>query len=201
MRPFFAKLQYMPCAVTTPSPQVDRIASSADIIRLMPLPLAVLFRVMLLLVMIGYAALMYVLVRDITGNQPESLSVIGLSALGTLVLMLPLVWIVGLPELPEIYMTWWRATRRWRRGRCPVCDYPRMESQSICSECGRALIEPQPYRFTGRTVAVFTVMIALAWLLGCVAGELWWHASARNKILIANPAQPRMILPLPLKSP
>jgi hypothetical protein len=173
----------------------------------MPLSLASLFRLALVGLMTGYAAVMYVLMRDLTGRQAMSADVVILTAMATLPLMVPLVWLVGLPELPEIYLTWWRASRRWRRGRCPTCDYITQSRQSVCPECGAALRPPEPYRFSRRTLGWFIGMAVLAWAAGCAAGEAWIARQPASRLAptvvqmpYVPPEKPTMALPpdLPL---
>lgn len=144
----------------------------------MPFSLGALFRGVLLVLMAGYVFVMFATVRLLAGTYGFQFGSFVVACLVSMALMVPLVWIIGLPELPEIYVTHWRAQRRWKRGLCPGCAYVlRLHSpDGVCPECGRQGIPPESYRFGRRTIMRFVVLFVLAWMVGCVASEVWMCA-------------------------
>jgi hypothetical protein len=91
-------------------------------------------------------------------------------------MLVPLVWAVTLPELPEIWTTHVRARRWWKRSRCPSCGYQiegSIDNERTCPECGVLLREPEGYRISARTIRMFIALNVLAWIIGCAAGEVW----------------------------
>jgi hypothetical protein len=138
------------------------------------LTLANLFRLGVGAAMTFYVFCMYGMVRTMNGGLGFNAGATATAALGSMALMVPLVWLVGVPELPEMYVQSIRANRRWRSGLCPGCAYPLpMPRSGQCPECGREFVEPRAHRFSLTTIWRFAIMLALAWLIGCAAGEAW----------------------------
>lgn len=132
------------------------------------------FRAGVLAAMTLYVFCMYGMVRTMNATFGFDLRSALVAALGSLALMIPLVWLVGVPELPEMYVQVIRAGRRWKSGQCPACGYPLPASRSgHCPECGDEIVEPRGYRFGAKAIRRFAIMLALAWAIGVVAGETW----------------------------
>jgi hypothetical protein len=58
--------------------------------------------------------------------------------------------------------------RRWGRGDCGTCGYPRRVDSATCAECGGILVQPAPAKFPLR-FALLSIMIG--WCLGSLMGE------------------------------
>jgi hypothetical protein len=132
------------------------------------------FRVVVMLVLALHVFCMYGMARANAETFGFSLGTTVVAAMFGLVMLVPLVWAVTLPELPEIYVTHVRGRRWWRSGRCPSCGY-RTDGliDAICPECGEAIAEPAGYRINARTVRRFVAISLMAWVVGCAAGEVW----------------------------
>lgn len=139
----------------------------------MPLRWATLFRLFVLLMLSAHEFVMYRLARRMGGAGLDDVNEIVLACLFALAMLVPLVWAVTLPELPEIYTRVVRARRWFRQGRCPSCGYE-IGSKHIseCPECGSPHIAPREYAVTKATILRYAYINALAWLIGCGLGEL-----------------------------
>ena len=130
-----------------------------------------LFRAVIVLLLTAHVFCMYSLARSMSGDFGLDVGTAVLAALFALVLLVPLVWAVAVPDAPEMYLRVLRA-RKWRtEGRCPECGYRCGAEQTVCSECGTALRAPAEYRITGGTVRRYLVMNLLAWVVGCGVAE------------------------------
>jgi len=148
-----------------------------------PVSFANLFRLMVLLVLAVHVFYMYCTARGMGEHFGFDLSTTIISALFALAMLVPLVWAVFLPDLPEFITQHVRPRRRWRKGLCPVCGYDRIglpRGSSLCPECGGDLREPQPWAMTAGTVRRYIALNAVAWLLGCVVGEIWMQLDERE---------------------
>jgi hypothetical protein len=140
------------------------------------LSFAFIFRGLVLLLLAAHVFYMYCTARGMGAHFGfDSGTTIG-AALFALAMLVPLVWAVFLPDVPEVIAHHVRPRRRWRRGECPHCGYDRLSlpaGATTCPECGGALREPEPWRFTSQTVRRFVAINLLAWLIGCFGGEAW----------------------------
>lgn len=156
---------------------------------LVPISLANLFRAGVLLLLALHVFYMYCTARAGAETFGFHLGTTVVAALFSLAMLVPLVWAVTLPELPEIYTTHWRPRRRWKRGQCPSCGYPFQGlPDGLCPECGARLEAPTGYRIRARTIKLFVAMNLLAWLIGCIAGEMWVEMDERAFIKEAKSA-------------
>ena len=145
----------------------------------MPLSWPTLFRLAVLIALSVHELTMYRVARTISGPARNDASDIILAALFALAMLVPLVWAVTLPDLPEIYTRVVRGRRRFRRGECPTCAYNisasagdiHLASGSRCPECGAVIARPGEYTVTRRTITRYVVMNFGAWAIGCVVGE------------------------------
>ncbi len=139
----------------------------------MPVTWPTIFRALVVLLMAAHVFTQYSLARsmDTTAGFGVWATVKG-AAFG-LVMMIPLIWAVALPDLPEILRRA-RHQRRWEKGRCPACGYSvRKGGGPACPECGAPIAEPGPYLFTWSTIRRFVRLALLAWLIGWVMAEGW----------------------------
>jgi hypothetical protein len=149
-------------------------------LNIVQLSLANVFRCVVLLVLAAHVFYMYCLARANAGTFGFELGTTVVGALFALVMLIPLVWAVTLPELPEIYSTHIRARRWWRQHRCCGCGYSRVGLDVLnCPECGRAIEPPRDYAVNVRTVVLFIAMNLFAWILGCTAAEALYSADER----------------------
>lgn len=168
----------------------------------MPLSVAAAFRLAVFLLMAAHVFFMYCLARSHSEHFGPAAATVAACAAFSLGMMLPLVWAVGVPELPEIYVRVVRARRWFRQKRCPECGYVRgdVDAGSACPECGAAFLAPKPYRLERRTVRRFLVMGLGAWLLGCASAELWITADEiifRNEVrdlIVRSRSEPTILL-------
>ncbi len=140
----------------------------------MPLSWTSLFRVFVLLLMAAHVFYMYAFARmlqEIVGLDPPGMLA---SSSFALVLLVPLVPAVAIPDLPVIIRDYF-GRRRWRQGLCAKCGYSLMRgSSSDCPECGTdRRKEPSTFQFGWPTARRFTMMAVSAWFIGCVAAEGW----------------------------
>jgi hypothetical protein len=141
-----------------------------------PISFASLFRVLVMLLLAFHVFYMYCLARVKADTFGFDLGTTVVAALFGLAMLIPLVWAVTLPELPEIWTTHTRARRWWKRSRCPSCGYQiegSISEERKCPECGVLLREPEGYRISARTIRMFIALNVLAWIIGCAAGEVW----------------------------
>lgn len=135
--------------------------------------LASCFRLLILALMAGHVFYMYCLARTMAETFGFDAAVTAGSAVFAAVMMIPLLWAVTLPELPDVAQ-WFRAQRRWRTGRCTDCGYEvRGVPSASCPECATRIAAPAGYRLSVAAVRRFAVMVVAAWLLGTVTGEAW----------------------------
>lgn len=135
--------------------------------------LTTLFRAAIVLVMAFHVFCMDLLARGMAG-------VVGLTPRGALgpslfglALLVPLVWAVALPDLPEILRRQ-AGRRRFERGECSACGYPLSDhAGEACNECGAPRRAPDPFSLGWPTVRRFAVLALSAWALGCTAAEAW----------------------------
>jgi hypothetical protein len=140
--------------------------------------LATVFRVLLLGALATHVFYMYGLARTMGDGFGLDAGRLVAAALFAGVMLLPLVWAVTLPDLPEIITNQVRGRMRWSQGRCPTCGYEiSRRTGDVCPECGAPAVEPaRGYRITGRTVRRYILLNLLAWIIGCAASETWISA-------------------------
>ncbi len=139
----------------------------------MPVSWTVIFRLFVLLLMAAHVFYLYAFARTLQEIVGPDFPTILASSSFALVMLVPLVWAVVLPDLPEIVRTH-RGRGRWLQGRCSRCGYWVLQAQgNSCPECGTDRREPGSFRFGWPTVRRFAFLAATAWLVGCVAAESW----------------------------
>jgi hypothetical protein len=147
------------------------------------------FRVLVMLALAFHVFYMYCLARVKADTFGFDLGTTIIAALFALAMLVPLVWAVTLPELPEIWTTHVRARRWWRQRRCPSCGY-RTEGltgeDKKCPECGLPFRFPQGYRINAHTIRLFVALNLLAWMIGCAVGEAWLQRDERQFLKEAN---------------
>jgi len=140
----------------------------------MPISLPNLFRALIMLLLAAHVFYMYSTARRISETVGISPSAIIIAAMFALVMLIPFVWAVALPEFPEMYLRHVRARRWYEQGRCPECGYPTTATRTDrCPECGNMQEPPSPYAVSWHTVRLFILINALAWMIGCAAAESW----------------------------
>jgi hypothetical protein len=146
----------------------------------MPVSWTTLFRLLVLLLVALHVFLMYCLSRVVEESVGMETRAIAFSAFFALAMLIPLVWAVVLPDIPEIVHRQ-RARRRWAQGRCGACGHVVINVEGgACPECGADRREPEAFRFGWATVARFLALALGAWLLGSVAAESWIAYDERN---------------------
>lgn len=126
---------------------------------------------------------MYCLARGLRGQFGFSATSTLIAAVFALAMLVPLVWAVFLPDVPEFFSNFVRPRRRWNRGLCPVCGYRRAglpPAVQHCPECGGCLIPPAGWSLSSATIRRFVIISAIAWIIGCTAGELWMQTDERD---------------------
>lgn len=138
----------------------------------MPVRFATIFRVVVILALAAHVFFMYSIARVMREEFGITWSGFIVTSLFALAMLVPLLWLVWLPDAPEAYIQW-RAANRWRKGRCTRCSYDISQTKAErCPECGTVLSEPSGYEFSMRTLRRFAVMNLLAWIVGVGAAEL-----------------------------
>ena len=146
----------------------------------MPVSWTVVFRLFVLLLMAAHVFYLYAFARTLQEIVGPDFPTILASSSFALVMLVPLVWAVVLPDLPEIVRTH-RGRGRWLQGRCSRCGYFVLQAEGrSCPECGTDRRDPGSFRFGWSTVRRFAVLAATAWLLGCVSAECWAVLDERN---------------------
>lgn len=132
-----------------------------------------LFRMVIVLALALHVFVMYCVARSMLGGFGFSVGVAIVAMAFSLVMLLPLVWAVTLPEWPEIYTRQIRGRRWYAAGHCATCGYQLSDADAVCSECGSLHEPPQPYAINTRTVRMFIAINLLAWIIGGVTAEVW----------------------------
>ncbi len=148
--------------------------------RTVPISLANLFRAVVVCLLAVHVFYMYSIARAMHSDFGFDPGTSLLAAVFSLVMLVPLIWAVTLPEWPEVYARHVRARRWFRNGRCATCGYRHVTQHSVCSECGSAYVAPPPYVVSWQTVRMFAIVNLLAWALGSVAGEVWASDDERD---------------------
>jgi len=133
-----------------------------------------LIRLVMVLLLAAHAFFMYGQARTLAETCGFDAGVALASATFAMVLMIPFTWTYGLADLPEIWTKHFRPRRRWRRGECADCGYPRTGAPATserCAECGAIIAEPPPYAFGWPTIRRFLIMVAMSLAMGCAAAE------------------------------
>lgn len=135
----------------------------------MPVSLTNLFRCLILLLLCVHVFYMYGMARMMSESFGFDWRVTGLSIVFAILMLIPFVWAVGVPELPVLLMHW-RRRRRFARGHCPQCDY-QITGVAICPECGRPAEAPPSYRLTMGAAVRFAIMNLAALIVGITVAE------------------------------
>jgi hypothetical protein len=126
-----------------------------------------------LLLVAGYVFYLYAFARGLQEIVGRDFTTVLASCSFSLVLLVPMVWVVALPDLPRILWTH-RARRRWLQGLCPKCGlFVLHEEGSVCPECGADRSLPASFRPGSVEVRRLAVIALAAWFLGCIASETW----------------------------
>ncbi|MHC4428769.1 MAG: hypothetical protein ACYS0D_09260 [Planctomycetota bacterium] len=146
----------------------------------MPVSWTTLFRLLVLLLVAQHVFNMYCFSRVVEESVGTETKAIVFSSFFALAMLIPLVWAVVLPDIPEIIRRQ-RARRRWTQGRCGSCGHLVIKADGgACPECGADRREPEPFRFSWATVRRFLALALGAWVLGSVAAESWIAYDERN---------------------
>jgi hypothetical protein len=153
------------------------------------LSFALCFRAAITMLLALHVLFMYSMARGMGEHFGFDVTTTMIAALFAFAMLIPLVWAVALPELPEAITHSILPRRRWKKGRCPGCAYDMRgviglahgaasavsAEQSVrCPECGTMMREPPPpemLQLSARTAKRFVILNLLAWLVGCTAGE------------------------------
>jgi ribosomal protein L37E len=139
----------------------------------MPAFLTGLLRVVVLLLIAAYAFFVYAVTRAAQETVGLDFATILASASFALVLLVPVAWVVALPDVPGLFFGH-RARQRWREGRCPRCGSASLEQTAgICADCGADRGEPPAPRPGWSVVKRLAAMALAAWLVGCAVAEVW----------------------------
>ncbi len=146
-----------------------------------------LFRGLILLLLAAHVFYQFCLARTWGGAFGFHLGQTILAAAFGLVMLIPLLWAVTVPEWPEIFARHIRGRRRFLAGRCPGCNYDLHDrglgDEKKCPECGEPFRAPEPYRFGPKIFRAFIIINLLAWVIGCGGGLTLIHldeAAFRN---------------------
>jgi hypothetical protein len=152
------------------------------------------------LVWAAYLALAYMVARGTAGGWSGVGTVLlGVTgALGATIFLLPLVPLLDAEEVVRAT----RAGRHFARGECPACGQPRAPGADSgpcaecgagagagsgadpCAECGTVFTKPAPWVPSWKTAGRFAVVLAVALVLGIVAGE--WRLRADEADFLAE---------------
>ncbi len=153
----------------------------------MPASFAFIFRTLVLLLLALHVFYMYCIARGMSETFGFQLGATVIACLFALAMLIPLVWAVALPEIPEAISQHVIPRRRWKRGHCPSCGYDMRgrttnvrEQATICPECGRPAIEPDMWQVGRRTVGLFVSINLVAWIVGSAGGETWMLLDERE---------------------
>ncbi|MCA9286292.1 MAG: hypothetical protein KDA22_13790 [Phycisphaerales bacterium] len=164
-----------------------------DPLGVVPRWLSWIFRVGTLLLLTGYFFFVYCNFRAMLGDFGFHISTILSAGITTLLMSAMVVFLVGVPELPTVFLGHVRARRRFARGLCPRCAYDLRGPGGACPECGAPGEEPPAYRLTAAAVRRFAWILLVAWLFGSAIGEAWMlrdEASFRAAVeLVASTPQ------------
>jgi hypothetical protein len=138
---------------------------------------ATFYRLLLALLIAVHVFLMYLLARTYIGGFGFNLWWVLWGGLFAFAMLIPLLWAVAFAELPEMWEMNVRRQRRWRRGFCPSCSYPRnrdlQQHQGKCQECGELLVKPSHYQISLQAVKRFIMILVIGLILGVLVGETW----------------------------
>ena len=93
--------------------------------------------------------------------------------MATCVLSVFIIWFFPLADLPLVIYLDRLPRARVRKGKCPVCNYPKPsgDSATTCTECGASGTLPPVWSFTRKTITRFGLFLAMAILLGSAVAE------------------------------
>lgn len=140
-----------------------------------------LMRLLILLALGGHVFYMYCLGRATAGGIGLSAGTVIVAGLFGLVMLVPLVWAVTVPELPAM-LEQWRGRSRYDEGRCQACgqDQQGTAADRPCPECGAAVAPPPPFRVNGPMIRRYVILNIAAWVIGSAAGEVWVNLDERR---------------------
>ena len=140
----------------------------------MPVSWTTIFRLVVMLLMATHVFYLYAFARTLQEMVGLDFFTVLASGSFALVMLVPLVWAVALPDLPCIIRNH-LGRRRWLQGRCADCGYFLLQAKGggTCPECGADRGEPVAFVLGWPTARRFAVLAVGAWLMGCVAAEGW----------------------------
>jgi ribosomal protein L37E len=142
----------------------------------MPAFLKGTLRGVVLLLIAGYVFYVYAVTRAAQETVGLDAATVLASSSFALVLLVPVAWVVALPDVPGLVLGH-RARQRWRQGRCPRCGFWALEkSGGACAACGADRSEPPAPRPGWSVVRHRAAMVLAVWLVACVAAEAWAEA-------------------------
>jgi hypothetical protein len=155
----------------------------------MPAFLTGLLRGVVLLLIAAYVFYVYDVTRAAQEIVGRDFATILASSSFALVLLVPVAWLVAVPDVPRL-VSGHRARQRWREGRCPRCGSSALEKVAgTCADCGADRSVPPAPRPGWGIVQRLALFVAAAWLAGCVAGEVW---AVRDEAAFAREGKARL---------
>ncbi|MEE2680895.1 MAG: hypothetical protein VX641_00825 [Planctomycetota bacterium] len=136
----------------------------------------------MLLMLSLYCFITYALIRPLFGTFGFDVFTVGKSLLVVLVLGVFVLWLAPMVHVPSILHQHVYPRRRFLRGQCPGCGYPRSDRNpgSCCSECGTEFREPPEWRMRSSVVVSFLVLFVSAMIIGSAVAETRLLADERQ---------------------
>ncbi|MEM7229975.1 MAG: hypothetical protein AAF432_14295 [Planctomycetota bacterium] len=147
----------------------------------MPIRWSTLFRFGIVAVLAAHVFYMYCLARTMRETFGFDIGTVLVGSGFALLMLIPFLWAVCVPEFPEMVMRNSIGPRRVKQGRCPSCGYHVGASNSgTCPECGESTGDPEPYEWRLHVVYLFIAMNVMALVFGCALGEAYIRMDERQ---------------------